>query len=70
MTDFLIKVEEKTPKKQVTVSVDGDVLFSGNIKVRNEQILDNLTRYFLQCVRDDIIMQDEIEKKECGIWKE
>jgi len=69
MTEFTIKVEESEPKKQVTVTVDGQQKFSANIKVRNEQILDNLTRFFLQCVREDQTMQDEIEKRENGIWK-
>lgn len=70
MTDFIISVQEKAPKKQVTVTVDGDLLFSGNLNVRNEQILDNLTQFFLRCVREDINMQDDLEKKDAGIWKE
>jgi len=69
MTEFKITVEEKAPKKQVTITVDGEQLFSANIKVRNEQILDNLTRFFLLCVWDDQHMQGEIEKQENGIWK-
>ncbi len=69
MTEFIIKVDEILPKKQVIVLVDGTVLFSANLKVRNEQILDNLTRFFLQCVREDIGIQDEIEKQELGIWR-
>lgn len=70
MTEFVINVEEKAPKKQVTVVVDGELLFSGNVKVRNEQILDNLTQFFLRCVREDVNMQDDIERKDAGIWKE
>ena len=69
MTEFVIRVEDKATKKQVTVSVDGDILFSANLKVRNEQIHDNLTRFFLQCVREDTNLQDEIERKDNGIWK-
>lgn len=69
MTEFLIKVEDSAPKRQVTLTVDGKEMVSVNIKVRNEQVLDNLTRFFLQCVREDINTQDEIEKKENGIWK-
>lgn len=68
MTEFLIKVDDVPPKKQVEIHVDGKMLLSANLKVRNEQILDNLTRFFLQCVREDIQMQDDIEKNEHGIW--
>lgn len=70
MSEFLIKVEEKAPKKQVTIEVDGMLFFSANVKVRNEQILDNLTQFFLRCVRDDIEIQKDTELKEKGIWKE
>ena len=69
MTEFNIKVEDSAPKQQVTITVDGKVLFSANVKVRNEQILDNLTQFFLRCVREDVAMQDEIERHEKGIWK-
>ena len=69
MTDFLIKIDDVQPKKQVTITVDGSVLFSANLKVRNEQLLDHLTRFFLQCIREDIGIQEEVEKQELGIWR-
>ena len=69
MTEFVIKIEDIAPKKQVTITVDGNLLFSANLKVRNEQILDNLTQFFLRCVREDVNLQDECEQKEAGIWR-
>lgn len=69
MTEFVIIIEDKAPKKQVTITVDDILLFSANLKVRNEQILDNLTQFFLKCVREDVNMQDNIEKQEAGIWR-
>lgn len=32
MTEFLIKIEDNAPKKQVMITVDGDLLFSANLK--------------------------------------
>ena len=69
MTEFVIILEDKAPKRQVTVEVDGNLLLSANLKVRNEQILDNLTQFFLRCIRDDINIQDECELQEKGIWR-
>ncbi|MCG2735111.1 MAG: hypothetical protein L6282_01830 [Candidatus Methanoperedenaceae archaeon] len=69
MTEFVIIIGDKAPKKQVTITVDDILLFSANLKVRNEQILDNLTQFFLKCVREDVNMQDDIEKQEAGIWR-
>ena len=69
MTEFRITIEDKAPKEQVTVEVDDILLFSANLKVRNEQILDNLTQFFLRCIRDDINIQDECELQEKGIWR-
>ena len=69
MTEFIIKIEDKAPKKQVDITVDGNLLFSANLKVRNEQILDHLTQFFLGCIREDINLQSDIEQVETGTWR-
>lgn len=70
MTEFKIVIEEKTPKKQVTMTIDNELFFSGNFSIRNEQVLDTLTRFFIQCIRDDINIQEDLKLKDAGIWKE
>ena len=69
MTEFVISIEDKVPKKQVTITVDGNLLFSANLKVKNEQILDRLTLFFLGCIREDINLQSDLEQVENGTWR-
>lgn len=71
MNEFVIKIEESEPKKQVTVSVEGKQFFAANLKVTNEELLDELTRFFLNCVRKDINAQNERkEAKAKANWSE